>query len=239
MSWETDTEREEVTIDRVEDQGDYWMIARSDIGCFNFKKSFGVTPEVGQQAIFFGRGFGSVVRGLVIAGRVVFYRTESEQKEFDRKEQGERDAQSQKEYELDKPNFDRRISALPECFRKRFETFRERSPEFGWKFEGYELQISELADQIANKGRKHEGAASFDEWFKRLCDAEWEEQQSLIGPMPEGLTGNMVNFAIRQAGFSVRKPEFVAKDHGALCILVGCEGFKACDVYWAGRRTIA
>src|SRR5437868_15141814 len=66
-------------------------------------------PKVGMTAFFFGKGFGSIVRGLVIADRVIYYRTEEEQEEKNRIELEQKRLEDAKEYRRNKPEYDQRI----------------------------------------------------------------------------------------------------------------------------------
>lgn len=68
----------DTVITGVEVHDEYTAITREDGFSFQFRDS-DVIPEVGNTVRFYGEPFG-VVRGLVIAGEVVFYRTEEDQK---------------------------------------------------------------------------------------------------------------------------------------------------------------
>jgi hypothetical protein len=83
---ENDNQFEETLIKKVEQHSeDHFVIKRSDGWDFYFH-SPDFTPAKGMSARFYGRGIGSSVRGLFIEGTKIFYRTEEEEKEHQRKE---------------------------------------------------------------------------------------------------------------------------------------------------------
>lgn len=78
---EGDNEFKEQVIDRVEgDREKGWSISYDGWGFF-VPETSPIEPKVGMTARFYGRGIGSVVRGLFLNGTKVFYRTEAEEKE--------------------------------------------------------------------------------------------------------------------------------------------------------------
>lgn len=73
-----DTEYEEYTLTRVRAyESGGWEISH-DWMCFSCPADSPVEPKEGMVARFYGKGFGSPVRGLLIDGHRVFYRTPSE-----------------------------------------------------------------------------------------------------------------------------------------------------------------
>lgn len=50
--------------------------------CFRCPDSAPIEPKAGMTAKLYGKGFGFSVRGLVIDGHTVFYRTEAEEEEY-------------------------------------------------------------------------------------------------------------------------------------------------------------
>lgn len=75
-----DNQYEETTIRAVRPAGDGWEITRADGWSF-FVPNSPITPKEGDICRFYGEGTGFQVRGLVINGTVIFYRTAEEQKE--------------------------------------------------------------------------------------------------------------------------------------------------------------
>lgn len=76
-----DQEFEETTLAsaRVEKSG--WSIERVDGWHFFVEASSPVEPKAGMVARFYGAGIGHPVRGLFLAGREIFYRTEAQDAE--------------------------------------------------------------------------------------------------------------------------------------------------------------
>lgn len=72
---------EDTTIAAVRPEANGWSIERADGWSFYVPKDSPVEPKEGMTARFYGKGIGSVVRGMFIDGQKVFYRTEEEQKD--------------------------------------------------------------------------------------------------------------------------------------------------------------
>ncbi len=81
-----DTQFKNVIISKVEKHDDGWTITRDDGWSFYVPPTSPVVPKVGMTARFYGAGIGSVVRGLFLAGKKVFYRTAKEDKAHQAKE---------------------------------------------------------------------------------------------------------------------------------------------------------
>lgn len=227
----SDRQFQDSILSKVEDFGDSWAITHSEGRTLCIPR-YAAVPKIGDTARFYGRGIGYPVRGVDIAGVEVYYSTEAE---YAAKLQLEQDAAKMKrqaEYAAHRDNNTARINALPGPLQKRLFQFRERNPEFGSEFEGYELATAEMAAAVFHAAERR-GEESAEDWFKRFREAPWVNQEAIFGPACEGASGNMAEFAIRQAWLLTTAPDYVPKDHGALCILVGCERFKACDAYVA------
>lgn len=74
-----DTEFEEVALAEVRKTGDHYDLKRSD-GWGFWLENPGFVPEAGQIARFYGEGIGRPVRGVVVGGKVAFYRTPEEER---------------------------------------------------------------------------------------------------------------------------------------------------------------
>lgn len=72
---------EDTTIAAVRPGANGWSIERADGWSFYVPKDSPVEPKEGMAARFYGKGIGSVVRGMFLDGHKVFYRTEEEQKD--------------------------------------------------------------------------------------------------------------------------------------------------------------
>lgn len=80
-TYPNDDQFEDTTIASVSPCDDGWTIERADGWSFYVPAPSPVVPAVGMTARFYGKGIGSVVRGLFLDGQKVFYRTEAEDKE--------------------------------------------------------------------------------------------------------------------------------------------------------------
>lgn len=76
-----DTEFEEAKIAEVRKEKGGWSISHDDGWSFFVREDSPIEPRKGMMARFYGRGIGSEVRGLYLAGVKVYYRTEAEDKE--------------------------------------------------------------------------------------------------------------------------------------------------------------
>lgn len=168
----------------------------------------GFAPEVGQTAKLYGRGIGHTVRGLVVNGRVVFYRTEAEQEELHRKEQAEREAKKRTDYDAKTDDYNRRVEALPLPFKTRIMDFRNWKPET-WKydFEPYELFTCEQAVEIAN-------ALKTPDEISRFHKLEFVEQKKLVPALSDDHSGNTFGAACHLASIYLTKPDLLPSAHG-------------------------
>lgn len=230
-SKDRDTEYEEGTIVAVEPKsGHGWGITwKPDgeppewTGGLGFLiPDKGVTPTVGARARFYGRGVGSVVRGVDIDGREVFYRTERQQDALDRRRAVASDRRKQRNFARDRADHDRRIAALPPEFVRRFTGFASRRTDWRWQFEGYELMVCEdavrIAVYLADTPDEHAAARAFH-------DLAWTEQLAAVPGLNEGHSGNSFGQACGLGLVYATEPQHVERMHGALCPLVGCSEY--------------
>jgi hypothetical protein len=215
---ETDLDFEDTTIVGVTTEEDGWGIEQARGWHFYVPKSYGVEPKVGQAARFYPGGIGRAVRGLVIDGQTLYYRTEAEDRARFDQEQVERDAERRQAFEEQRPDHDRRIAALPEVFRRRIAKFQQANPDFRWRHEGYELMCCEQAVLFAETLKTVEAIKAFHEMT-------WEERKATVSGLDEGHSGNSFDFACRLARSYLTEPEWVYLDHGALVLLTGCEAY--------------
>ncbi len=177
-------------------------------------------PEPGETARLYGRGFGYTVRGLVIAGRVYYYRTEAG--EAARHAAWVEAEHAQRETELDqtRADRDRRRAALPPPLRERIEGFAAARPNWRRDHEGYELFVCEEAAKLAAffsgdvAGLRAFWSASLEDKKARCPDLAYAEH-----------SGNTWGAACMLAGVLLEHPERAPQVHGALCPLVGCQEY--------------
>lgn len=80
--WDDDTQFEDSVIMAVDgDATKGWSITKRDGWSFWVPADSPVEPKVGMTARMYGNGIGAIVRGLLLDGQCVFYRTEDEQSE--------------------------------------------------------------------------------------------------------------------------------------------------------------
>jgi hypothetical protein len=234
VDWRDDPEYADRVLESVVKRADGYEL-HQEHGWVLYVKDPGFAPQAGNVARFFGQGIGSTVRGVIIfdnhaaarkniLGRVVYYRTETQQRADDEArwkadEQRDRDA-----FEAHRSETDARIAALPRVFRLRLERFQKNNPDFRWKFEPYELFCCEQAVIIANALK--DGWGSIDNRFEQFKAAETlVEQQALVPNLDGGHSGNTFGFAVRLAYWYATQPANVVREHGALTPLVGCKEF--------------
>jgi hypothetical protein len=116
---------------------------------FGIRKEWSVSIKVGDVARFYGKGIGSVVRGLDINGVQCYYRTKKQQAEENARWIAQRKAEQKAEFEKNKASLDEKYRCLPEVFQRRIDKFRANNPDFRWKYESYEIFCCEQANLIA------------------------------------------------------------------------------------------
>jgi hypothetical protein len=91
--WEDDAEFEDSVISDVSGNAERgWSITKDDGWSFWVPVDSPVEPVAGMSVRMYGKGIGSIVRGLFLDGHCVFYRTEAEQDEHFKNEMYGRDA---------------------------------------------------------------------------------------------------------------------------------------------------
>ena len=206
---------EEMIITKVTEHENGWSI-RTDQGTgFGLDKKYGVEPKVGQTVTIECVG-GSLVRGIVLDGQRVFYKTDedldAEHEEMLRKMRIKKEAKLPGDLE--------QYEALPEPWRGRVAAFRERGGhEWDLNYLGYEVFCCQEAAKIA---------ARFDtvEDIKTFWDAPYKEQQEMLPDISREHSGNSFGAACHLAQTFKANPAYLAVDHGALHGLVGCEEYR-------------
>jgi hypothetical protein len=216
--WDGDTDFTERTVTGVEADGEYWTIY-CDGWCFGVRKDAGVEPHVGDIARFYPGGIGYAVRGLLLNGREVFYRTPEEQDEKHRRENEHARAERKRQFEeTGRAQLDAAYAELPLEFKQRIDGFRARNPDFRWQHEPYEMFACTEAVKIAAAVMTTDQLAG----FRQLSH---EEQKTLVPDLGEGHSGNTLGVACRLAYWWMTNPENVVREHGALCPLLGCKEY--------------
>lgn len=88
--WDNDTEFQDAKVATVTGTPQNYWITKDDGWTLGCPSEF--EPKPGDSVRTFGKGIGFQVRGLIVAGREVWYKTADEQAEIDRKWREEYDA---------------------------------------------------------------------------------------------------------------------------------------------------
>ena len=88
--WENDNDFEEQTITGIVVREYYYTFTTYDNWNFIIKKNNNIIPRVGMNVRFYGRGIKHPIRGLMIDGKMIFYKTRQEQDEIDKQSRVER-----------------------------------------------------------------------------------------------------------------------------------------------------
>lgn len=216
-----DTEYTDVVLKGVREHEKGYEI-ESELGWFYLPKS-PVKPKTGDTARFYGRGLGSVVRGVDINGVQVFYRTTAQQKALDLRRLEAMERKERREYEKNKADFDRRVGILPSLFRRRIERFRATRPDWGRMFEEYELFCIEQAIAIAAQVPPDE--------IEAFYNLSWNEQKARVPKLSDGHSGNTFGFSCLLARLYQTDHHLIPQMHGALCSLVGCQEYGCYEAY--------
>lgn len=178
-----------------------------------------------NQYFFFGKGIGHTIRGLVVNGRVIYYRTEEEEAERVNLLLEEEDNKKKHQFETEgKAKLDAAYTKLPKEFKERLDLFRKNNLDFRWKYESYEMFVCEEAVKIVTSLNN----ASNVREFKELSN---EKQLAWVPSLSDGHSGNTLDAACFLALLYIEHPELVSRSHGALCPLVGCKGYGCYAAY--------
>ena len=212
----TDTQFEEYILDKVSGCGDSWDIQVNEGSCLCIPKT-GFIPKQNMKAKFYGKGFGYTVRGVVIEGTVIYYRTPDEAEQDHKAYCKKMDADRARSFKKNLKKMDAEYDALPDVFKQRIDKFRKANPNFRRDYEGYEMFTIKEAIKIANAIKDPD---KIDEFYKK----PFEEQVKIAG-IDEGHSGNTFGCACNLALWYLKQPEMVVKTHGALAPLVGCKEY--------------
>lgn len=219
-----DRQYEEVTVESVErESSGGWSIKRSDGWSFWAQADSPIEPKPGMTARFYGKGIGFTVRGLVLDGVTVFYRTEAEEEARHQEWCDQKDRDRRAWFEANKDDLDRRVAVLPEVFRRRIDRFRAGNPDFRWEHESYELFCCEQAVVIAD-------ALGTPEKFREVVgygsiEGRWDAIKAAVPGLDDGHSGNTFGAAVSLASYYLNSPENVVRQHGAMTPVVGCKAY--------------
>lgn len=220
MNIDTDKQYQDDRIETVTETANGWEVTfDGSMVLFVPNEQCKAAPQPGETLRTYGRGFGFIVRGIAINGRVYRYRTEAEDAQDHRDMVARQKAEKAADYEAKRADFDARVAALPEQFRTRIERFRDLGGnEWRYEFEPYELFTCEQAAVIA------EAVITVDE-LAVFCKLSYEEQRLRVPKLDGGHSGNTFGMACQLARCLIEQPELLPKMHGAMCALVGCQEY--------------
>jgi hypothetical protein len=173
-----------------------------------------VAPQVGETVRQYGAG--NYVRGLVIGGRVAFYRTAAEDHAMRAQELAAQQAAARIAYDAGRPAQLAEIARLPAVFQRRLERFLSNAPATAWAHQGYELAVCQAAVAIAAVCPL---PGDVPEFAMRTYEAQIEQAPRLA---ELELTGNQHGMALRLAHWTTVEPDNVWREHAAIAIITGC-----------------
>lgn len=225
MTWVDDTEFETSTIEKVDRSGDGWTMLLDSGWSFFCPANDVVVPAPGMAARLYGKGIGHTVRGLVIDGKPVFYRTDAEQQAKDLAEVEADARKRQAEYHTKQEEYERRIKALPAPLQERIRRFEQVNPIFDRDYLAYELFCCEQAVVIAT-------ALKTAEAIREFYNLPYEQQREKVPAIDGGHSGNTFGASCLLARYLIDAPQNLYRVHGAMCGLVGCKEYGC----WAATQ---
>lgn len=233
-AWDGDESFIVGTLDEVTRDGEYWTL-HSDGGSFGYEAAQApdFEPHVGDEVRYYGRGLGYAIRGLMIRGLMIYYRTEAEEEARHAAWVAEKHAERQRKFdEGGRAELDAKYAALPPIFQARIDKYRRNNPDFRVEYEPYEMFCCEEAVKLAAhvgtvEAMEHYVSLASQETFeadRARWDAEWEEQKAIdraAGLALDEHSGNTHGAAVSLAFWYLKQPENVERMHGALAPLVG------------------
>ncbi len=167
-----------------------WWITKSDGWSFWVPEESPVEPVAGMAARTYGRGIGSIVRGLFLDGQLVFYRTEDEDREH-------------REIEM----YGRGCADVLQRWDRGDSIWSVAMGGFG---PGYEQAIQLTAMEVLRwMVREKPNADDAEEWLGAMSDMA-EEVQPIVEPL--GLSGSQWGAACSLArGFYEKGPRDAVK----------------------------
>ncbi len=197
--------------------GKWWTVSTTESTGFGIPEPVPIKPKSGMSVRLYRYG-GCSIRGIFLDGRKVYYRTQAEQDNLDRLEAIEREKRDRAKFEQSRADHDRRIAALPKCFRQRIARFQYNNPDFRWQYESYELFCCEQAVVIAEQLETPDAIREFH-------GLKWDEQLKRCPGLSDGHSGNTFGFAVTLAYDYLTEKSNVINRHGALAPLVGSEQY--------------
>lgn len=210
---------DECTITKVDGNLETgWSVTKSDGYSCWVPKDSPVRPMVGMTIRCYTIN-GTFIRGMVLDGKTVFYRTEAEQRLRWADERKEENQKNQEKAVAERNDRDVRWSRLPCQFSKRRDRFMEGNSNFARDYEPYELFCCEQSVVI------HDACNGDADVIREFAKLEWREQKERIPLLSDEHSGNTFGVSVRLAIWLATAPENVVREHGAMAMLVGCDEY--------------
>lgn len=211
-------------IKSVTESKDFYDIVLESGVCFGLSAEYGVAPKKGDEVTLHTKNW-SNIRGLDLNGQKVFYKSD-EDLEREHKQYVEEKEQKDKEvFARDKADLDAKYEALPECFKKRIDKFRNNNPDFRWKYESYEMfcctQAVAIAEELKTSlpGKEEEFEKAAKSWDMKVL-------KKFIPSLSEEHSNNTYGCAMKLGQMYYHGQEDnIIKLHGALAPLVGSKEY--------------
>jgi len=208
------------TIKSVTENGRFWDIETTDGKIFSLETKWGVQPRPGQS-VRLQCVRGSEIRGVIIDGERVFYKTDED---LERERQEYLDS-IRAEQEAELPAHVALAEALPGPWKSRVDMFRKRGGhEWDRRYLGYEVFACQEAAKIAAALPDAEAVVAFHGLTP-------DEQRERIPALSKDHSGNTFGVACTLARQYHRDARYLPFAHGALDALVGCEAY-GCFASW-------
>lgn len=215
--------RETSVISAIQEGEKYFDVSTDSSTGFMIEKPVQKVPQVGQVVTLY-LFQGSRIQGIDLDDEMLFFKTKDDL-EVERqaaivkieREKKIRKRKFDKEFRNPGSAFNVRLSRLPKVFQQRFRKFFRLGEDF-WDVAWYELVACEAAVHIAYAcgGWQH---------IQKFRDLSWEEQNTKIPTLEQGLSGNQIGFACAVATLYLRNPKLVPKIRGAMSPLTGSKTY--------------
>jgi hypothetical protein len=174
-------------------------------------------PQVGDViALYTHRG--SMIRGIDLRGKPLFYKTEAELEVEYEEWVAARKERQRKDFEKNRRRLDREFAALPDVFQRRISWFRAWNPDFRSEHEAYEMSCCTDAVKIAAAMKTEKGVMR----FRKMS---YKKQRELVPDLYDGHSGNSFGMACTLAEVYLKDPLLVIAMHGALVVICGCDEY--------------
>jgi hypothetical protein len=202
-------------IKEVVEEEDGYSVGLPGSGFF-LNKEWGVIPKVGDK-ITLHLHQGSLIRGVFLNDRKVFYKSDEDLENDHKKWVEEYHRKQEEDYKKYKDKYDEQYQSLPPEFKQRIDNFRKNNERFRYELEPYELFCCTQAVLIANTLKTKEKVLEFSESTDR-----W----NYVPDLDRGHSGNTLGAATQLAYWYLQQPGAIARIPGSLSPLVGSKAYE-------------